>query len=109
MVRQIIRKELESALDLWTCTSWQDLVDEAALRSCQEARQNMFLRLAKSIHVCRMRTSELPVVIFGETNEGISLMTVTRQLRRVAHRWREMSGDWQMESKQPSWDLTRDQ
>ena len=29
--RQIIRKELEGALDLWTCTSWQDLVDEAPL------------------------------------------------------------------------------
>ena len=39
VARQIIRKELESALDLWTCTSWQDLVDEAALRSWEEARQ----------------------------------------------------------------------
>ena len=95
VARQIIRKELESALDLWTCTSWQDLVDEAALRSWEEARENMFLRLAKSSQVCRMKASELPVSIFGElvTNEGISLMTVTRQLRRAAHRWREMSGD----------------
>jgi hypothetical protein len=33
VARQIIRKELESALDLWTCTSWQDLVDGEALRS----------------------------------------------------------------------------
>ena len=71
----------------------------------------MFLRLAKSSHVCRMKASELPVSIFGElvTNEGISLMAATRQLRRAAHRWREMSGGWQMESKQPSWELTRDQ
>jgi hypothetical protein len=91
--RQIIRKELESALDLWTRTSWQDLVDEAALRSWEESRENMFLRLAKSSHVCRMKASELPVSIFGETNEGISLMSATRQLRRAAHRWREMSGD----------------
>jgi hypothetical protein len=63
--RQIIRKELETVLDLWTCTSWQDLVDETALRSWEETRQNMFLRLAKSNHVCRMRASELPVGIFG--------------------------------------------
>jgi hypothetical protein len=54
-------------------------------------------------------TSELPVSIFGETNEGKSLMSATRRLRRVAHHWREMSEDWQMESEQPSWDLTRDQ
>ncbi len=74
VARQIIRKELESVLDLWTYTIW-----------------------------------ELPVSIFGETNEGMSLMTVTRQLRRAAHRWREMSGDWQMESEQLSWELTRDQ
>jgi hypothetical protein len=67
------------------------------------------LRLAKSSHVCRMKASELPVGIFGETNEDISLMAATRQLRRAAHRWREMSGDWQMESEQPSWDLTREQ
>jgi hypothetical protein len=101
VVRQIIRKELESALDLWTCTNWQDLVDEAALRNWEEARENMFLRLAKSSHVCRMKASELPMSIFGElvTNEDISLMTATRQLRRAAHRWREMSGDWQMESE----------
>ena len=38
VARQIIRKTLEAALDLWTCTSWQDLVDEAALRSWEEAR-----------------------------------------------------------------------
>ena len=81
VARQIIRKELESALDLWMCTSWQDLVDEAALRSWEESRESMFLRLAKSSHVCRMKVSELPVGIFGETNEGISLMSVTRQLR----------------------------
>ena len=93
VARQIIRTELEVALDLWTCTSWQDLVDEAALRSWQEARQNMFLRLAKSNHMCRMKVSELPVGIFGETNEGIRLMAATRQLRRAVHRWREMSGD----------------
>ncbi len=60
VARQIIQKELESALDLWTCTSWQDLVDEAALRIWEEARENMFLRLAKSSHVCRMKASELP-------------------------------------------------
>ena len=99
VARQIIRKELEAALDLWTCTSWQDLVDEAALRSWEDARQNMFLRLAKSSHMCRMKTSELPVGIFGETNEVISLMAATRQLRRAVHRWREMSGDWQTESE----------
>ena len=109
VARQIIRKELEAALDLWTCTSCQDLVDESALRSWEESRQNMFLRLVKSSHVCRMRASELPVGIFGETNEGISLMAATRQLRRASHRWKEMSGDWQTESKQPSWDLTREQ
>ncbi len=56
-----------------------------------------------------MKASELPVSIFGETNEGISLMAATRQLRRADHRWREMSGGWQMESEQPSWNLTRDQ
>ena len=58
-----------------------------------------------------MKASELPVGIVGETNEGISLMAATRQLRRAAHRWRErmMSGDWQTESNQPSWDLTREQ
>jgi hypothetical protein len=64
--RQIIRKELEAALDLWTCTSWQDLVDEAVLRSWEEARQNMFLSLAKSSHVCRMKTSELPVAFLAK-------------------------------------------
>ncbi len=52
---QIIRKELESALDLWTCTSRQDLVDESALRIWEESRENMFLRLSKSRHVCRMK------------------------------------------------------
>jgi hypothetical protein len=93
VARQIIRKELETVLDLWTCTSWQDFVDETALRSWEETRQIMFLRLSKSNHVCRMRASELPVGIFGETNEVISLMTTTRQLRRATHRWREMSGD----------------
>ncbi len=98
VARQIIRSELESALDLWTCTSWQDLVDEAALRSWEESRQNIFLRLAKNSHVCRMKASELPVGIFGEANEGISLMAATRQLRRATHRWKEMSGDWQTES-----------
>ncbi len=56
--RQIIQKELESALDLWTCTSWQDVVDDTVLRSWEETRQNMFLRLAKSRHVCRMRASD---------------------------------------------------
>ena len=102
VARQIIRKELEAALDLWTCTSWQDLVDEAVLRSWEEARQNIFLRLTKSSHVCRMKASELPAGIFGEEDEGISLMAATRQLRRAVHRWKEMSGDWQKESKQPS-------
>jgi hypothetical protein len=82
------------------------LVDKTALRSWEESGENMFLRLAKSSHVCRMKTSELPVSIFGETNEGISLMDATRQLRRAAHRWREMSVGWQMESEQPSWVLT---
>ena len=106
---QIITRELESALDLWMCTSWQDLVDEAVLRNGEEARQNMFLRLVKISNVCRMRVSELPECVFGETNEGISLMSVTRQLRRAVHRWREMSGDWQKESKQPNCNLTREQ
>ncbi len=109
VAREIIRKELKAALDLWTCTSWQDLVDEAALRSWEEARQNIFLRLAKSSHICRMPASELPVSIFGEADEGISLMAATRQLRRAAQRWREMSGEWQKEPQQPSWNLTRDQ
>ncbi len=87
------------------------MVDEEALRSWEETRENMFLRLAKGNHVYRMKASELPVSIFSElvTNEGISLMVATRQLRRAAHRWREMSGDWQMESEQPNWELTRDQ
>ena len=35
-------------------------------------------------------------------------MSDTRQLRWVASRWKEMSGDWQMEVAQPSWDLTED-
>ena len=38
VARQIIIKKLESALDLWMFTSWQDLVDEAALRTWEEAR-----------------------------------------------------------------------
>ena len=33
-------------------------------------------------------------------------MAATRQARRAAHRWREMSGDWQQKANQPSWDLT---
>jgi hypothetical protein len=35
-------------------------------------------------------------------------MSDTRQLRWVVSRWKEMSGDWQMEVAQPSWDLTED-
>jgi len=37
VTRQIIIKELQFALDLWMCTSWQDLVKEAALKSWEEA------------------------------------------------------------------------
>jgi hypothetical protein len=36
-------------------------------------------------------------------------MSDTRQLRWVVSRWKEMSGDWQMEEAQPSWDLTENQ
>jgi hypothetical protein len=64
--RQIIRKELDADLDLWTCTSGQDLVDEADLRSWEEARQNMFQRMVKNSHVCRMKASELPVGILAK-------------------------------------------
>ncbi len=36
-------------------------------------------------------------------------MTVTRQARKAAYRWKEMSGDCQQKVNQPSWDLTPDQ
>ncbi len=48
VARQIIVQELKAALDLWMCSSWQDLVEETDLRSWEEARHNIFLRLAKS-------------------------------------------------------------
>ena len=109
VTRQIIIKELQSALNLWMCTNWQDLVEEADLRSWEEARHNIFLRMAKSGNVCKMREPELPECVFGAVAEGISLMADTRQLQRAANRWREMSGDWQQEPEQPSWDLTQEQ
>ena len=37
VMRQIIVQELKAALDLWMCSSWEDLVEEAALRSWEEA------------------------------------------------------------------------
>jgi hypothetical protein len=88
--RQIIIKELHSALYLWMCTNWKDLVEEAALRSWEEARNIIFLRMVKSGNVCKMRAPKLPECVFGEVAKGISLMVATRQLRRAAHRWREM-------------------
>jgi hypothetical protein len=33
VARQIIVQELKAALDLWMCSSWQDLAEEEALRS----------------------------------------------------------------------------
>jgi hypothetical protein len=53
-------QELREALELWTCTSWQDLVEEKALMSWEEARHNIiFLRMAKSGSLRRMRASEV--------------------------------------------------
>jgi hypothetical protein len=90
MFPSLIIKELQSALNLWMCTNWKDLVEEAALRSWEEARHNIFLRMVKSGNVCKMRAPKLPECVFGEVAKGISLMVATRQLRRAVHRWREM-------------------
>jgi hypothetical protein len=49
VTRQIVLKELQSALDDWMCLTWQDLVEEADLRSWEEARHNIFLRMAKRV------------------------------------------------------------
>jgi hypothetical protein len=84
-------------------------VEEVALRSWEEARHNIFIRLAKSGILCRLRATDLPIQVFGKPSEETSLMTATRQARKVAYRWREMSGDWQQKVNQPSWDLTPDQ
>ena len=54
VTRQIIIKELQSALDAWMCLTWQDLVEEAALRTWEEVLHNIFLRMAKSGDVCKM-------------------------------------------------------
>jgi hypothetical protein len=81
-------------------------VEEETLRSWEEALHNIFLRLAKSANLYRMRSPDLSEQVFGKPSEEISLMTATRQDRRVVHRWREMSGDCQQQVKQPSWDLT---
>ena len=89
--------------------TWQDLVEEAALRTWEEARHNIFLRMAKSGDTCKMGVPELPECVFGEATEGISFMVDTRQLQRAALRWREMSGDWQRDPVQTSWDLSQDQ
>ncbi len=86
VARQIIVQDLKAALDLWMCSSWQDLVEEADLRSLEEARHNIFLRLVKSGSLCRMRATDLPEQVFGKPSEEISLMVVTRQARRAAHR-----------------------
>jgi hypothetical protein len=93
VARQIIVQELKAALDLWMCSSWQDLVEEDVLRSWEETRHNIFLRLSESGSLCRMRVSDLPEQVFGKPSEEISLMAATRQARRSVHRWREMSGD----------------
>ena len=60
VTRQIIIKELQSALDAWMCLTWQDLVEEAALRTWEEARHNIFLRMAKSGDTCKTGVTELP-------------------------------------------------
>ena len=89
--------------------TWQDLAEETALRTWDEARHNIFLRMAKSGDTCKMGVPELPECVFVEEVEGISLMVATRQLRRTVLRWKEMSGDWQRDPVQPSWDLSKDQ
>ena len=94
VMTQIIVKELKAALDLWMCSSWEDLVEGVTLRSWEEARHNIFLRLAKRGSLCRMRSPDLSEQVFGKPSEGISLMTATKQCRKTAYRWREMSGDW---------------
>ena len=109
VMRQIIIKELQLALDAWMCLTWQDLEEETALRTWEETLHNIFLRMVKSGDVCKMGVPELPECVFGEVSEGITFMSVTRQLRRSALRWREMSGDWQRDPTQPSWDLSKDQ
>jgi hypothetical protein len=106
VARQIIVQDLKAALDLWMCSSWQDLVEEESLRTWEETRHNIFLRLAKRGRLCRMRAPDLPEQVFGKPSEEISLMTATRQARREVHLWREMSGDWQQQVDQPNWDLT---
>ena len=73
--------------------TWQDLEEEAALRTWEEAH-HIFLRMGKSGDTCKMGVPELPECVFGESAEGIRSMAATRQLRRTALRWREMSGDW---------------
>jgi hypothetical protein len=45
------------------------------------ARHNIFLRLAKSGNLCRMRAPDLPERVFGKPSEEISLMAATRQAR----------------------------
>ena len=69
VARQIIVQELKAALDFWMCSSWQDLVEEAVLRVWEEARHNIFLRLAKSGSLCRMRATDLPEQVFGKPSE----------------------------------------
>lgn len=59
VTRQIIIKELQLALDTWMCLTWQDLAEEAALRTWEEARHNIFLRMAKSGDTCKMGVPEL--------------------------------------------------
>ena len=81
VMRQIIVRELQSALDIWMCFTWQDLVEETSLRNWEECLRNIFLRISKSGNVCKMRASELPEGVFGEAAEFISLMTTTSQLR----------------------------
>ena len=87
VMRQIIVQDLKAALDLWMCSSWEGLVEETTLRSWEDARHNIFLRLAKSGSLCRMRAPDLSEQLFGKPSEGISLMTATRQSRKTAYRW----------------------
>ncbi len=47
-------------------------------------RQNIFLRMAKSDRLSRMRAPELTEQVFGKTSEEISLMSATRQVRKAA-------------------------
>ena len=86
VMRQIIVQELKAALDLWMCSNFQNLVSETVLRSWEDARHNIFLRLAKSGSLCRMRVPELLEQVFGKPSEEMSLMTGTRQARKAAYR-----------------------